>query len=146
MLLDGNVRKVSIITGWANYHQSVVSSEIFNKLDARIWNMLWHWAKRRHPMKTKYWIANKYWHESKNRSWVFLTGDKQLKFLSSTKIVRHKRLKLDKNPYLDNDYFVLRKSELGIKKRTGMTKNAWDIAKSVCKPETVTMINNCCPI
>ncbi len=30
-----------IITGWSNYHQSVVSSEIFSKLDHRIWNMLW---------------------------------------------------------------------------------------------------------
>ncbi len=40
-----------IITGWANYHQPVVSSEIFRKLDSRIWNMLWHWARRRHPEK-----------------------------------------------------------------------------------------------
>ncbi len=31
-----------IITGWSNYHQSVISSEIFNKLDYLIWNMLWH--------------------------------------------------------------------------------------------------------
>jgi len=36
------------IIGWTNYHRFVVSSEIFNKLDSRIWNMLWHWAKRRH--------------------------------------------------------------------------------------------------
>jgi RNA-directed DNA polymerase len=34
-----------LITGWATYYQTVVSSEIFNKLDHRIWNMLMFWAK-----------------------------------------------------------------------------------------------------
>ena len=67
------------IIGWTNYHRSVVSSEIFNKLDSRIWNMLWHWAKRRHPDKSKHWIANKYWHSGGNRNWVFSEGNKQLK-------------------------------------------------------------------
>jgi len=43
-----------IIIGWTNYHRCVVASEIFNKLDSRIWNMLWHWAKRRHPEKSKH--------------------------------------------------------------------------------------------
>lgn len=34
-----------LITGWATYFQTVVSSKIFNTLDHRIWNMLWHWLK-----------------------------------------------------------------------------------------------------
>jgi len=115
-----------IITGWSNYHQSVVSSEIFNKLDSRIWNMLWHWAKRRHNNKSKSWIADKYWHTAGKRNWVFSTEDKQLKLLSDTKIVRHTILTLDKNPYLDKEYFISRK---------------------ICKPViTETMTNNCCPI
>ena len=53
-----------IITGWANYHQPTVASEIFHTLDSRIWGMLWHWAKRRHPEKSNKWIADKYWHLS----------------------------------------------------------------------------------
>ncbi len=47
-----------IITGWANYHQSVVAKYIFGKLDHQLWNMLWAWAKRRHPEKSKYWIVD----------------------------------------------------------------------------------------
>src|SRR3990170_177698 len=105
-----------IITGWSNYHQSVVSSEIFNKIDNRIWNMLWHWVKRRHPNKPKRWIISKYWHSSGKRNWVFSEGNKQLNLLSHTKIVRHTRLKLDMNPYLDKDYFILRKMKLRIAK------------------------------
>jgi RNA-directed DNA polymerase len=126
-----------IITGWANYHQPVVSSEIFHKLDSRIWSMLWHWAKRRHPEKSNTWIADKYWHSIGNKNWVFSDGNKQLKFLSDTRIVRHIKLKLDMNPHLDKDYFVSRKLKLRVRKLTG-------VAKNICK-QTMTMINNCCP-
>ncbi len=135
-----------IITGWSNYHRSVVSNEIFHKLDSRIWGMLWHWAKRRHPNKSNPWIADKYWHSDGNRKWVFSEGTKQLNLLSDTKIVRHMKLKLDMNPHLDKDYFVSRKLKLGVKKLTGIAKKAWDKVKNICIPETVTMTNNCCPI
>jgi len=134
-----------IITGWANYHQPIVASEIFNKLDSRIWGMLWHWAKRRHPKKSNKWIADKYWHSIGSKNWVFSDGTKQLKFLSDTKIVRHIKLKLDMNPHLDKEYFVLRKLKLQARKLTGMTNKVLDKAKNICKPETMTMTNNCCP-
>ncbi len=134
-----------IITGWANYHQSTVSSEIFHKLDSRIWGMLWHWAKRRHPEKSKHWIADKYWHSFGNKNWVFSDGTKQLKFLSDIKIVRHIKLKLDMNPHLDKNYFISRKLKLRVRKLTGMAKNVLDKAKNICEPETMTMTNICCP-
>ncbi len=101
-------------------YQTVVSSEIFNKLDHRIWDMLRHWAKRRHPTKSNKWIANKYWHSDGKRKWIFSEGTKQLKSLSNTKIVRHTKLKLDMNPFLDREYFVLRKLKLRAGKVTAM--------------------------
>lgn len=82
------------IIGWSNYHRSVVSSEIFHKLDSIIWGMLWHWAKRRHPEKSKQWIVDKYWHSVGKRNWVFSEGTEQLNLLSDTKIVRHRKIKL----------------------------------------------------
>ncbi len=135
-----------VITGWSNYNQSVVSSEIFHKIDYKIWNMLWHWARRRHPEKSKRWIADKYWHSDGNRKWVFSEGDKQLNLLSDTKVIRHTRLKLDMNPYLDKDYFVLRRLKQKSKKLKGIAKNLWDKTKEICKSETETMTNNRCPI
>ncbi len=135
-----------IITGWSNYHRAVVSNEIFHKLDNRIWNMLWHWAKRRHPHKPNQWTVSKYWHSYGKRNWVFSEGNKQLNLLSDKKIVRHTKLKLDMNPYLDKDYFILRKIKLGIKKLTGMVNKVWNKSKNIRKPETETMTNNCCPI
>jgi RNA-directed DNA polymerase len=150
------------IIGWSNYHRSVVSSEIFRNLDSRIWGMLWHWAKRRHPNKSKQWIADKYWHSDGNRKWVFSDGTNQLNLLSDTKIVRHIILKLDMNPHLDKEYFESRKSKLQAKKTTSITggkkkvislaakvtdvaKKTLDKVKNIRKPKTVTITNNCCP-
>ena len=110
--------------------------------------MLWHWAKRRHPGKPKQWIANKYWHPRGNRKWTFSEENKQLNLLSDTKIVRHIKLKLDMNPYLDKDYFVLRRLKLRARKLADTAKKTWDKTKKICIPktETMTMTNNCCPI
>jgi len=115
-----------IIVGWSNYHRSVVSKEIFSKLDSIVWNMLWRWAKRRHPNKSKTWIARKYWHSEGTRNWVFSTKKNQLKLFSDTKIVRHIGLKLDKNPYLDIEYFKLRKFRQQALKLSGWYKTRWD--------------------
>ncbi len=134
------------IIGWSNYHQSVVSSKIFNRLDSIIWNMLWHWAKRRHPNKSKQWIVNKYWHSSGKRNWVFSEGNKRLNLLSDTKIVRHMKLKLDMNPHLDKDYFILRKIKLGANKLKGVANKVLEKANKVLQIENETMTNNCCPI
>jgi RNA-directed DNA polymerase len=121
-----------IITGWSNYHQGVVSKKIFSNLDDRIWNMLWKWAKRRHPMKNKAWIANKYWHKNKTRKWVFSSNDKKLKLLSDKKIIRNPLIKLDKNPYIDRGYFEKRKFNQGARKLSGKFLNVWINQKGKC--------------
>jgi RNA-directed DNA polymerase len=105
-----------IIRGWTNYHRSIVSSESFRRLDNIIWEMLWKWAKRRHPNKSRVWIAKKYWKQSQTRRWNFQTENNRLLFLSDTKIQRHISLKLQMNPFLDNDYFNERRSKLRFRK------------------------------
>ncbi len=50
-----------VIRGWANYFRAVVSKEVYSDMDTYLWEILWNWAKRRHPNKSKHWIANKYW-------------------------------------------------------------------------------------
>ena len=121
-----------IITGWTNYHQAVVSKNIFSIMDSRIWSMLWKWAKRRHPMKPRNWISRNYWHTKGTRNWVFSTGIIQLKLLSDKKIVRHPRLTLDKSPYLDKEYFDIRKHNQGLRKLSGKFKKLWVNQKGIC--------------
>jgi hypothetical protein len=50
------------------------------------------------------------------------------------------------NPYLDKEYFVLRKLKQKAKKLTEMADKVWDKVKKICIPATETMTNNCCPI
>ena len=101
-----------IIVGWSEYHRSAVAKETFSKLDFRIWNMLWTWAKRRHPNKSHQWIINRYWHRIGSRSWVFSADRCILKSFAYTKIIRHPCIKMDKNPYVDKEYFEWRTNYL----------------------------------
>ncbi|MBA5941933.1 MAG: hypothetical protein H0M93_01160, partial [Methanophagales archaeon] len=63
---------------------------------AKAWNTLWRGGKRRHPDKSRIWIARKYWHSRGSWNWVFSTERDRRKVFSDTKIVRHTSLKLDK--------------------------------------------------
>ena len=113
------------IRGWTNYHQSVCASEAFSYLDYQLYELLWRWAKRRHPKKGQWWISTKYWHRRGNRSWVFASGDKELIRVDHTAIVRHTKVRENANPYLDIDYFAQRTFNHGMKRLTGRFKLVW---------------------
>ncbi len=117
-----------IITGWSNYHQSAVSKDIFSNLDNRLWGMLWRWAKRRHPEKSKSWIVDKYWHKTGTKEWIFSKEGTILKVFSDTKIVRHPNLKLGMNPYLDKEYFDLRRYKIDNRKNVNKPSSKMIIA------------------
>lgn len=95
------------ITGWANYYRCGASSRTFQRVDNQIFQKLWQWARRRHPKKGKRWIANKYFHFYKTRRWTFLVKSIKngkvdifpIKFMFDTKIIRHKKIKSEANPF-----------------------------------------------
>lgn len=89
-----------IITGWTNYQKNACAKKTFAKLDHAIFYTLWRWAKRRHPNKPKKWIKNRYWKTTLFNKWIFSDGNIELKRASHTKIVRHRIIKFDANPYL----------------------------------------------
>lgn len=45
--------------GWAQYPQHGASKRTFAKVDHAIFTMLWQWARRRHPKKSRTWIKEK---------------------------------------------------------------------------------------
>ncbi|WP_353813040.1 group II intron maturase-specific domain-containing protein [Moorena sp. SIO1G6] len=106
------IKKLKPITiGWCNYYSSVVSKEIFSKLDNLLWNKLQRWGYRRHPNKSKTWVNKKYWgtkvekpkkpwEAPKIDNWVFMTGeDNYLPKHAKTKIVRHVKVKETRSPF-----------------------------------------------
>ena len=102
-----------IIRGWANYYSTVCSKEIYSKCDHIVYLQLKRWGERRHPKKTKSWVAKKYWHtewitQERFRTWVFSTREDNkngMKLLThtDTKIRRHTKVKGEKSPF-DGDW------------------------------------------
>ena len=120
------------IRGWTNYHQSVCAAEAFAHLDYILYELLWRWAKRRHPKKGQWWISTKYWHQRGNRNWVFSTDTKELIRVDHTPIVRHTKVREAVNPFLDTEYFKQRKFNQGMKKLSGRFKLIWKNQDGCC--------------
>jgi Group II intron, maturase-specific domain len=83
-----------IISGWAAYYRTAVSSAVFSALDDYVWKLALKWATRRHRNKPKRWIADRYFgrfHPHRKDRWVL--GDRDsgvyLQKFSWTRIVRH---------------------------------------------------------
>ena len=109
-----------VIKGWVNYYKNCVASDTFRKADYLIFEKLWQWAKRRHPKKGKYWIADRYFTRIKNCNWCFVANIKKgktddriaLKRLYDTKIARYVKIKCEANPFDPDwtEYFEKRKT------------------------------------
>ncbi|EAO9176977.1 group II intron reverse transcriptase/maturase [Salmonella enterica] len=137
-----------MIQGWANYHQHIVCKGIFARVDHEIWCVLWQWAVRRHPQKSRFWIKERYFHSVGFRNWVFAvqTGEKRpdgrsslkaLRKAEDTHIRRHRKIKVKANPFDPQweVYFEERASFRMLQSLKGRKKltNLW-LAQGRCCP------------
>ena len=102
----------SIIRGWTNYHNHVAASQTFSYINNTLYLILQKWAKHRHPNKNGWWRLNKYWHYKNGKPWLFSTEINSLINLRTIKIVRHLKIQMSRNPYIDKTYFIQRKYRL----------------------------------
>jgi RNA-directed DNA polymerase len=111
------------IRGWANYHRHAASKATLVRVDSAIYRALWQWAKRRHPKKSKHWVADRYFGRTGTRNWRFFgeTRDEKgqtdrnwLCLASATPIRRHPKIKGKANPY-DPEWEVYLEARLGVK-------------------------------
>lgn len=65
-----------IVRGWCNYHHFIHTSEVFSELDKFLWTKLWKWARRRHPLRGRKWVKDRYFTKTSYRVWDFVTTDK----------------------------------------------------------------------
>lgn len=110
------------IRGWANYHRSIVSKAVFNKLDNYIWHSVYRWAIRRHPKKGSHWVRRKYFKPIKRYNQRFsctetlengTSTEITLMMMSSIPIRRHIKIKKVAHPYDPkyDSYFEQRTSQ-----------------------------------
>jgi RNA-directed DNA polymerase len=118
---EGVIRVLNpVIRGWALYHRHVVAKATFSLIDSKIWQMLWAWARRRHPMKGARWVRARYFHSVGKQSWVFGTKDAagrgtvrfRLFCAMTIPIVRHVKISGLANPFdpLWDTYFIRRRA------------------------------------
>jgi len=89
-----------IIRGWSNYYSTVVSKEIFSKVDNLTWGKIRSWARRRGKGNIN---KDKYWKTVGDRNWCFSTEDgMELLTHVSTPIVRHTKVKGEASPFDGN--------------------------------------------
>ena len=120
------------LRGWANYHQSVCAKDAFSRTDHILYEILWRWAKRRHPKKNRKWITANYWYSKGLRNWVFSTKNAELIRLGEVPIIRHTKVRMSANPYLDSEYFIQRKIQNGMKRLSGRFKKIWRNQNGCC--------------
>lgn len=86
----------------------MASKATFDFVDHAIFELLWQWAKRRHPKKGRRWVKEKDFHTIGQRQWVFsgeIEGRKRetltvhLINAAQTRIRRHRLIQGEANPY-----------------------------------------------
>lgn len=134
-----------MIRGWANYHQHVVAKATYSAVDHHIWEALWRWARRRHPMKSAGWVRQRYFRTQGHRHWVFATdargyaGDRRTVALlnaAATPIVRHVKIQSKANPFDPawEHYYAQRKSARMLQRLQGRPfyKRLWQEQAGIC--------------
>jgi RNA-directed DNA polymerase len=105
------------------YHRHMASKATFDFVDHAIFELLWQWAKRRHPKKGRRWVKEKYFHTIGQRQWVFsgeIEGRKgetltvHLINAAQTRIRRHRLIQGEANPY-DPAYEAYFDERMGLK-------------------------------
>jgi RNA-directed DNA polymerase len=86
-----------VIRGWANYYRHCAAKETFDKADHRMWQMLWVWARRRHPNKPAKWVKQRYFRN--DGLWTFYQGSAQLLRRSATPVTRFTKVEGKSSPF-----------------------------------------------
>jgi RNA-directed DNA polymerase len=140
-----------VLTGWGNYHKGNVAKEAFAAIDKYVFERTRKWAKKRHRIKGKIWIKDKYWHKEGNRNWVFKTENNTLKLLTDIKIKRHSKIKSEHQVFDGNNEYwtkrrLMNKAEKTKKERL-MEKQKFKCnhCKELFKHDSVTEVDHVVP-
>ena len=114
-----------VIRGWGNYYSTQVSKKAFAYCDHRINQMLWEWARRRHPNKGAKWVYKRYFPPRGNRHWVLSDKQQTLATMADVRIIRHIKIQGHRSPHRpsDHEYFEDRREQLTLKRLNGFQKS-----------------------
>jgi RNA-directed DNA polymerase len=104
-----------VLRGWCNYYRHEEQGQIaIQKVGHYVMRTVLRFLVKRHKNRPLSWIIKKYRYSSDTRTWIFGTAEgSRLVDCSELTLKRHKKqLELNKNPYVDIEYFKERRSML----------------------------------
>jgi len=125
----------SKLYGWATYHRVEEAKDIFSHIDVLVNALLLKLMQKTYPNKTIQQLQKKYWYKLPDGRYVFaLTTNKNFAVINLADIVlvKHKRMNLKKNIFLDKEYFKEREELQEINKVSGKYKAVWERQAGKC--------------
>ncbi|AZG34006.1 group II intron reverse transcriptase/maturase [Shewanella psychromarinicola] len=115
------------LRGWANYYRHCVAKRTFDYVGHQLFWLLWRWAVRRHPTKSKDWVRRKYY-MNRIGGWQFHGWQKianmdchfNLVQIAQTPIKRHVKIRSASTPF-DPQYLAY----LVKRKPKKQSRNSW---------------------
>ena len=103
------------------YHRHAASKKALQRIDHLLFGLLWRWARRRHPRKSRRWVAARYFTTVGGNHWIFhgwehrARGEPRHWLLASagnTRIIRHVKVRCELNAYAPEwaEYLARRRS------------------------------------
>lgn len=132
-LIDSINRKLS---GWASYHRYSNARAAFREIDELVEGCLWKAALVRHPRMNPPKLRAKYWYtDSQGRRAYTLPNNKSVRVrrLSEVLLVAcYEKVLLNKNPYMDVEYFQRRHERKNVIGATGKYQDVWKRQRGRC--------------
>ena len=92
-----------VIKGWAMYYRTVAATRTFSTCDHHLFQVLWRWARFRHPNKGNAWLKRTYWTTRGRNTWSFAAPDgKVLSSHARVTIRLHVKVKGTASPFDGN--------------------------------------------
>jgi RNA-directed DNA polymerase len=85
------------IRGWCNYYRHCAAKQTFGYVQHRTWQMLWRWAKRRHPNKPSKWVHKRYFKD--DGWWTFHAKNAELAKYPATPVTRYVKVSGRSSPF-----------------------------------------------
>lgn len=123
------------LQGWAGYHRIEDSMDAFRHIDCLVQSLLLRLMQKLFPTQTKNQLIEKYWYKEVDGTKIYaLPHRRDIRVLRMKDIIltEHIPIVLNKNPYIDIDYFSTRLESQDIQKINGDFKAIWKRQKGKC--------------
>lgn len=123
------------LNGWASYHRITEAKDAFIEIDSFVSAMIYRLLKELFPKLSKNQIINRfYWKAADGRYNFSIKTDRDCRIINLVDVIliNAKQIDVNKNYYIDNDYFIKLEERVDIENVTGRFKELWNRQYGKC--------------